>query len=105
MLSAPTLDALFESNSGADKEIAGADTEAATSTVDIATVIGPSYQELSSDEATPTHELWEMATTPLGLLFYFMPKQLWVTIAAETNSYRAQNIDIEAKKFSCKSEA
>ncbi|ETN20247.1 hypothetical protein PPTG_03287 [Phytophthora nicotianae INRA-310] len=59
----------------------------------------PSYQGLSSYGAIPTHELREMATTPLGLLFYFMPKQLWVTIATETNRYRAQNIDSEAKKI------
>ncbi|ETM38988.1 hypothetical protein F442_15254 [Phytophthora nicotianae P10297] len=48
MLSPPTLDTFFYSNSGADKEIAGADTEAVAPTVD--TVQQSSGQIELSDE-------------------------------------------------------
>ncbi|KAG2782070.1 hypothetical protein PC129_g23185 [Phytophthora cactorum] len=58
-----------------------------------------SYPNLSDEVAAPIRELQECADSPLSLLFYFLPKSLWVCITEETNRYRKQNIDRRAKRM------
>ncbi|POM60880.1 hypothetical protein PHPALM_30204, partial [Phytophthora palmivora] len=40
----------------------------------------------------PTRSAVAYADSPLGMFFYFLPKELWVRIADESNRYREQNI-------------
>ncbi|GMF61026.1 unnamed protein product [Phytophthora fragariaefolia] len=40
----------------------------------------------------PTRSALAFADSPLGLFFYFLPKQLWIRIAEESNRYRTQLI-------------
>ncbi|EGZ26071.1 hypothetical protein PHYSODRAFT_479167 [Phytophthora sojae] len=40
----------------------------------------------------PTRSAIAYADSPLGMFFYFLPKELWVRIAEETELYRLQNI-------------
>jgi hypothetical protein len=56
--------------------------------------------ELRLDAATdyydgswgPTRSAVSFADSPLGMFFYFLPKELWIRIAEETNRYREQNV-------------
>ncbi|ETP02305.1 hypothetical protein F441_20610, partial [Phytophthora nicotianae CJ01A1] len=48
------------------------------------------YPGLDMEDAQPVAELREMSYSPLRTFFYFMPKTLWVKIAAETNRYGLQ---------------
>jgi Transposase IS4 len=49
------------------------------------------YPNLRSDAARPSLELMSVATSPLQTFLYFVPKQLWIHIACETNRYKRQN--------------
>ncbi|POM69111.1 Hypothetical protein PHPALM_14638 [Phytophthora palmivora] len=57
------------------------------------------YPGLSSDVAAPTRELQELADSPMLLLFYFLPKSLWVSITKETNRYKKQTANARAKRI------
>ncbi|ETM41555.1 hypothetical protein L914_12683 [Phytophthora nicotianae] len=57
------------------------------------------YPGLSPDVAAPTRELQELADSPMMLLFYFLPKSLWVSITKETNRYQKQTANARAKRI------
>ncbi|RAW20602.1 hypothetical protein PC110_g22956, partial [Phytophthora cactorum] len=57
------------------------------------------YPRLSTAVATPTRELQDIADSPMMLLFYFLPKSLWVSITKETNSYKKQTAHARAKRI------
>ncbi|ETP39508.1 hypothetical protein F442_13044 [Phytophthora nicotianae P10297] len=57
------------------------------------------YPGLSPDVAAPTRELQELANSPMMLLFYFLPKSLWVSITKETNRYQKQTANARAKRI------
>ncbi|POM69581.1 Hypothetical protein PHPALM_14131, partial [Phytophthora palmivora] len=57
------------------------------------------YPGLSSDVAAPTRKLQELADSPMLLLFYFLPKSLWVSITKETNRYKKQTANARAKRI------
>ncbi|EEY61770.1 uncharacterized protein PITG_13709 [Phytophthora infestans T30-4] len=40
----------------------------------------------------PTRSAVAYADSPLTMFFYFLPKELWIRVADETNRYREQNI-------------
>ncbi|GMF56232.1 unnamed protein product [Phytophthora fragariaefolia] len=44
----------------------------------------------------PTRSAVAYADSPLGMFFYFLPKELWIRIAEETDRYRRQNISAMA---------
>ncbi|GMF22399.1 unnamed protein product [Phytophthora fragariaefolia] len=50
----------------------------------------PAYPGLGSEEARPLGELLDVWRSPILMLFYFMPKSLWVMIATETNRFGLQ---------------
>ncbi|KAG2886858.1 hypothetical protein PC115_g20553 [Phytophthora cactorum] len=57
---------------------------------------------LSTAVATPTRELQDIADSPMMLLFYFLPKSLWVSITKETNRYKKQTAHARAKRIRSK---
>ncbi|KAG3141996.1 hypothetical protein PC128_g24886 [Phytophthora cactorum] len=60
------------------------------------------YPRLSTAVATPTRELQDIADPPMMLLFYFLPKSLWVSITKETNRYKKQTAHARAKRIRSK---
>ncbi|KAG3096154.1 hypothetical protein PI125_g16058 [Phytophthora idaei] len=60
------------------------------------------YPRLSTAVATPTRELQDIADSPMMLLFYFLPKSLWVSITKETNRYKKQTAHARAKRIRSK---
>ncbi|KAG3086668.1 hypothetical protein PI125_g18889 [Phytophthora idaei] len=60
------------------------------------------YPRLSTAVATPTRELQDIADSPMMLLFYFLPKSLWVSITKETNRYKNQTAHTRAKRIRSK---
>ncbi|KAE9282244.1 hypothetical protein PR003_g27457 [Phytophthora rubi] len=54
--------------------------------------------DLYDGDYRPTRSSEAYARSPLGLFFYFLPKQLWFRIADETETYRMECISTEAEK-------
>ncbi|OWZ18198.1 hypothetical protein PHMEG_0007760 [Phytophthora megakarya] len=59
----------------------------------------PAYPDLGTQEASPVAELLDVWRSPLLTLFFFMPKAMWVNIAAETNRYGLQHVTRRAEKI------
>ncbi|KAG3067479.1 hypothetical protein PI125_g23631 [Phytophthora idaei] len=57
------------------------------------------YRHLSNNVATPIGELQDIADSPLLMLFYYLPKSLWVRITEETNRYKRQTVNARAKRI------
>ncbi|KAG3075794.1 hypothetical protein PI125_g21673 [Phytophthora idaei] len=57
------------------------------------------YRHLSNDVATPIGELQDIADSPLLMLFYYLPKSLWVRITEQTNRYKRQTVNARAKRI------
>uniref|UniRef100_H3H887 PiggyBac transposable element-derived protein domain-containing protein n=1 Tax=Phytophthora ramorum TaxID=164328 RepID=H3H887_PHYRM len=51
------------------------------------------YPGIYDGEYGPTAEVLERATSPLDLLFFFMPRSLWTHIAKESNRYYDQHLN------------
>lgn len=60
------------------------------------------YSGLNMEEARPVAELLNVCHSPLLTFFYFMPKSLWVKIAAETNRYGLQQVTRRAERIHAK---
>ncbi|POM63326.1 Hypothetical protein PHPALM_21298 [Phytophthora palmivora] len=59
----------------------------------------PACPGLGTQEASPVAELLDVWRSPLLTLFFFMPKAMWVNIAAETNRYGLQQVTRRAEKI------
>lgn len=57
------------------------------------------YPGLSCDVASPVRELQYLADSPMLLLYYFVPKSLWIRVANETNRYKNQTVHTKAKRI------
>ncbi|KAE9157505.1 hypothetical protein PF005_g32804, partial [Phytophthora fragariae] len=54
--------------------------------------------DLYDGDHRPTRSAEAYARSPLGLLFYFLPKQLWFRMADETETYHMECISTDAEK-------
>ncbi|ETP16903.1 hypothetical protein F441_08584, partial [Phytophthora nicotianae CJ01A1] len=57
------------------------------------------YPGLGTEEARPVADLLNVWRSPILTFFYFMPKSMWVSIAAETNRYGLQQVCKRASKI------
>lgn len=57
------------------------------------------YPGLGTEEARPVPDLLQLWRSPILTFFYFMPKSLWVSIAAETNRYGLQQAGKRARNI------
>ena len=63
---------------------------------DVLPAYPPPYPGLVQDLATPSVMLRAMKDSPIDLMFYFLPKRLWIRITRETNRFKRQTIDQKA---------
>ncbi|ETP27546.1 hypothetical protein F442_23177 [Phytophthora nicotianae P10297] len=57
------------------------------------------YPGPGTEEARPVADLLNVWRSPILTFFYFMPKSMWVSIAAETNRYGLQQVGKRASKI------
>lgn len=55
------------------------------------------FRGLVQETAHPTPELCSKKESPLELMFYFLPKRLWMRITKETNRMKRQTVDHRAR--------
>eukprot|EP00644_Phytophthora_capsici_P018111 jgi/Phyca11/114189/e_gw1.25.495.1 len=56
-----------------------------------------SFRGLVKETAQPIRELRAQKDSPLDLMFYFLPKSLWLRITRETNRVKRQTVDQRAR--------